>query len=134
MCGAGAQGDASHAGRADRENSQPCTSLWLVLQAVTFKWLARRFSVPVNEAKQMLFAFAEKHRYPACYGKHQAADSLQALEGAMQHNVFPAQRAECIKSDRHLPCCCSHVPGKPQLGQQLCLCPACCPLVHAGPR
>lgn len=65
-------------GCADQENSHPAATLWLLLQAVTFKWLARRFSVPVNEAKQMLFAFAEKHRYPACCGRYQAADSLQA--------------------------------------------------------
>jgi len=32
------------------------------LQAISFKWLARHFSVPANDAKRLLFEFAEKHR------------------------------------------------------------------------
>lgn len=32
------------------------------MQAVTYKWLARHFSLPANHAKRLLFEFAEKYR------------------------------------------------------------------------
>ncbi|KAK9853083.1 hypothetical protein WJX84_008703 [Apatococcus fuscideae] len=35
------------------------------LQVVSFKWLSRRYGLPVNLAKQLLFAFVEKHKSKA---------------------------------------------------------------------
>ena len=133
MCGTGAQGDASHAWLVKR-TALPAASLWYVLQAVTFKWLARRFSVPVNEAKQMLFAFAEKHRYPACSGKGQAGDSLQAertpcstVHSMHREPHAPEQPRTCLAAVMMFTACHSS-------GSRSGSAPHWWPLVHAGPR
>ena len=68
----------------------------------------------------MLFAFAEKHRYPACCGEYQAADSLPAHSVPCSTMLFRES-----PMPPHLPGCCSDVPGKPWPRQQTCPCPAC---------
>ena len=37
-------------------------TLSIYLQAISYKWLSRHFSVSANDAKRLLFEFAEKHR------------------------------------------------------------------------
>ncbi len=42
--------------------SDLCSSSSCSLQVISYKWLARKFGLPCNLAKQTLFAFLEQHR------------------------------------------------------------------------
>lgn len=63
-------------------------------QAVSYKWLARERSLPVNLAKQLLFAFAEAHRGKVAATYLLAGWSGNPQSGAARHVVqlVPAAR------------------------------------------
>ena len=73
-----------------------CLIQSLCLQAISYKWLARHFSVPANDAKRHLFEFAEKHRNKV------ASTYLVAgwTKGANSHHVVQLVDASAVADRR----------------------------------
>ena len=90
---------------AFRDLLRPSRMLWpahlrdpkcICLQAISYKWLARHFSVPANDAKRLLFEFAEKHRNKV------ASTYLVAgwTEGANPHHTVQLVDASAVADRR----------------------------------
>ena len=73
-----------------------CLMESMCLQAISYKWLARHFSVPANDAKRHLFEFAEKHRNKV------ASTYLVAgwTKGANSHHVVQLVDASAVADKR----------------------------------
>ncbi len=59
----------------------------MLAQAVSYKWLARERLLPVNLAKQLLFAFAEAHRGKVAATYLLAGWTKDPQNGAARHVV-----------------------------------------------
>lgn len=105
----------------------PCFN-HLQSQAVTCKWLARHHQMPINLAKQLLFAFVEQQgeRVTPTY----LLSGIAKDTGAMVVQLVPAtdlqqRRATYTRLD------CLHVYGvQPKVAVQVCL-SSCCRLPHS---
>lgn len=71
-----------------------------VLQAVSYKWLARERSLPANLAKQLLFAFAEAHRGKVAATYLLAGWVKDGAEGGEARHVVKLVPAACLAQRR----------------------------------